>query len=343
MVHGSLNYSSLKAILPSGRFTWSFTLAEVSQPILGTDFLQANSLLVDMTRKRLVNAESFTSISLSQTNVSAMTLNPISLYRDKYAMVLADFPLITIPQFSQVLPKHKVQHHIPTSGPLISSQARQLSPEKLTLAKQEFQKMLEMGTIHQSSSPWASPLHLVPKASGGWRSCRDYRRLNAATLPDRYSIPHTQDFSARLAGATIFSKIDLIRGYHQVPVTDSNISKTAVITPFGLFEFLCMPFGLKNAAQAFQRLMDSVCQSLDFVFVYLDNILVVSTLSQAHLSHLKQLFQPLSEHGLVINLSKCEFGRLHLVFLGNCIDKIGACPLPDKRDAIQTFPRPSTN
>ena len=160
-------------------------------------------------------------------------------------------------------------------------------------------------------------------------------------MPDRYSIPHIQDFSARLAGATIFSKIDLIRGYHQVPVADSDICKTAVITPFGLFKFLRMPFGLKNAAQAFQRLMDSICQSLDFVFVCLDDILVASTSSQTHLSHLKQLFQRLLEHGLVINLSKCEFGRPHLDFLRHRIDKTGACPRPDKVDAIQRLPPPS--
>ena len=166
--------------LSSGRCTCSSTLAEVSQPILGADFLRANSKLIDITRKRLVNAESFTSVSLSRANVSAMTFNAISLKIDKYTMLLADFPLITTPQFSQVLPKHKVQHHITTLGPPISSRARRLSPEKLTLVKQEFQKMLEMGIICRSSSPRTSTLHLVPKASSGWRPCRDYRRLNAA-------------------------------------------------------------------------------------------------------------------------------------------------------------------
>ena len=199
-----------------------------------------------------------------------------------------------------------------------------------------------MGIIRRSSSPWASPLHLVPKPSGGWRPCGDYRRLNAATLQDRYSLPHIQDFAARLDGAKIFSKVDLIRGYHQVPVAEANICKTAVITPFGLFEFLRMPFGLKNAAQAFQRLMDTVCQSLDFVFVYLDDILIASSSHHEHQKHLKILFEKLLSHGLLINLEKCEFGCTHLDFLGHRIGKTGARPLATKVDAICNFPPPKS-
>ena len=328
--------------LPVGRFRWTFVLANVSKPLLGADFLRANSLLVDMQHYRLVNARSFTSTPLCKTNILAPRLNAISTSTNAYAQLLAEFSQISTPQFFQIQPKHNVQHFIVTQGPPVHSRARRLSPEKLALAKQEFNKMLDMGIIRRSSSPWASPLHLVPKPSGGWRPCGDYRRLNAATLPDRYSLPHIQDFAARLDGAKIFSKVDLIRGYHQVPVAEADICKTAVITPFGLFEFLRMPFGLKNAAQAFQRLMDTVCQSLDFVFVYLDDILIASSSHHEHQKHLKILFEKLLSHGLLINLEKCEFGRTHLDFLGHRIDKTGARPLATKVDAIRNFPPPKS-
>ncbi|KAL6490077.1 hypothetical protein MHYP_G00004220 [Metynnis hypsauchen] len=324
------------------RFTWNFVLAKVSTPLLGADFLCANNLLVDIKNRRLVNTETFSSLPCSLSHSSSSRLSGAFSVSDDFSRLLTEFPGLSNPTFVSGNSKHGVEHHITTSGPPVHARARRLAPAKLAVAKAEFDTMERLGIVRRSNSPWASPLHIVQKPGGGWRPCGDYRRLNDATTPDRYPIPNIQDFSAGLAGRIIFSKVDLVRGYHQVPVHPADVPKTAVITPFGLFEFLRMPFGLKNAAQTFQRLMDSVLRDLPFLFVYLDDILVASVSRSEHLHHLRLLFERLSQHGLIINPAKCQFGLHTIDFLGHRITSSGAVPLPAKVEAIQSFVRPLT-
>ena len=196
--------------------------------------------------------------------------------------------------------------------------------------------MEQLGIIHHSASPYSSPLHMVPKSSSGWHPCSDYHCLNNSTTPDCYPIPHIHDFSSHLAGTMVFSKVDLVQGYHQIPVATEDMPKTAIIAPFGLFEYLKMPFRLKNAAQVFQCMMDVVCKELLFTFIYLDNILTASATTEQHEKHLHLLFQWLADNGL-LNPNKCKFGQSEINFLGYHISATGIQPNQEKVAAIQDF------
>ena len=210
------------------------------------------------------------------------------------------------------------------------------------MAKEEIGKLEKLGICYRGKSEWASPLMVTTKPDGGWRVCGDYRRLNSMTPDDRYPVRTLQDFTSELHGKKIFSKIDLLKGYHQIPVADEDVCKTAVITPFGLFVFPRTPFGLKNAGQDFQRLMDQIFGEIPHVFVYIDDILVASETEDEHLKDLKIVLDSLRENGLETNRKKCVLGCSSLEFLGYKVDVNGISPLPERVATIRQFKKPTS-
>ena len=281
-------------------------------------------------------------------------INFVDQKSDPFYQLLDSYSTLSTPSFTPKEVSHGVKHHIPTNCNPIQSKARKLNPEKLEIAKREFQKLVDLGVCYRGKSEWASPLMVAQKPCnspcncaqnfpcGGWRVCGDYRRLNNATVDDKYPVKSLMDFTTNLHGKTIFSKVDLLKGYHQIPVAEGDIGKTAVITPFGLFIFPRCPFGLKNAGQDFQRMMDAILGDLPFCYVYLDDILVFSNSPKQHMEHLRQIFDRLAENGLVVNRAKCVLGVSELDFLGFHVSKDGILPLPDKVEAIRACKPPTS-
>jgi hypothetical protein len=176
--------------------------------------------------------------------------------------------------------------------------------------------MEKAGIILCSNSPWASPLHLVPKKDVSWHPCGDY------------PLPNIQSLNDRLASCTVFSKIDLVKAYHQIPIAKADIPKMATATPFGLWKILFMAFGLRNAAQALQRLKDNILMGLDYVFSFLNDDRVFSKSREQHWTHLRTLFAIFAANDLALNLEKCMLAVSKLDFLGHPISTAGVAPPP---------------
>ena len=201
----------------------------------------------------------------------------------------------------------------------------------IALADEERKAIIDLkekGVIQESVSAWASPIVLVRKKNGKIRPCVDYRRLNAITRKDAFPLPRTQDCLDAVAGSKLFSTFDLTSGYHQIPVRQKDIQKTAFVTKYGLFEFTKMPFGLTNAPASFERLMEIALQGLQWqtCLIYLDDIIVFGSNFDEHMTRVEEILQRLREANLKLQPGKCHLFQTEVNFLGHIVGVDGVRP-----------------
>ncbi|GJZ61795.1 reverse transcriptase domain-containing protein [Tanacetum coccineum] len=202
----------------------------------------------------------------------------------------------------------------------------------------------DKGFIRQVTIHGGAPISFVKKKDGSFRMCIDYRELNKLTVKNRYPLPRIDDLFDQLQGSSIYSKIDLRSGYHQLRVREEDIPKTAFRTRYGHYEFRVMPFGLTNAPAVFMDLMNRVCKPyLDkFVIVFIDDILIYSHNEKEHEEHLKTILELLKEEELYAKFSKCEFWINTVKFLGHVIDSSGIHVDPAKIETVKNWASPTT-
>jgi hypothetical protein len=276
-----------------------------------------------------------------ETNINTEPLDPSSLtkhFLDKYKDVFpAELP-------RRLPPKRKVAHTIPTQeGAIPPCRAMyRLSPKEREVMEATIRDLLDKGYIEPSSAPYGAPIVFAVKKDQSLRMCCDYRALNKQTIKNKWPMPRADDLFDRLAGATVFSALDLASGYHQIRIAQEDVEKTAFRTPLGSFQWLVLPFGLSNAPATFASVMADVFgpEFNKFVCVYLDDILVFSKDVAEHTMHLQRVLDQLRKHQLYAKLEKCKFFQPEVSFLGHIIRAGEIAPDPQKIQVVQQWPQP---
>jgi hypothetical protein len=226
----------------------------------------------------------------------------------------------------------------------VSNPVFRLSSAEQNALKSQIELLLEKRFILPSVNRWGAPVLFAPKKDGGLRMCLDYRALNKLTVKDKWPIPRVYELFDRLHGATHFSNIELRSGYYQIRVREGDVPKTCIRTRYGFFEFLVMPFGLTNVPSTFQALMNEVFRDYidNFILVYLDDVLIFSRSEEEHKYHVEMVLQRLRDEKLFVKLSKCEFSKSSVSFLGHIVGANGLQMEEKKVEAVVKWPRPTT-
>ena len=240
---------------------------------------------------------------------------------------------------------NKVKHTMTMkSDKIVKLRPRRVPLAKLPALKNELDDMIEAGVIEPSGSAWASPIVTADKKDGSLRVCVDYREVNDLTVKDSYPLPRIDDSLDALSGAKWFSSLDLRSGYWQVKMDPKDKEKTAFTSPYGLYQFTTMPFGLANAPSTFQRLMDLVLVGLHWeaCLIYLDDVIVFGRSFEEHLERLRSVLERFKEANLQLNPSKCHLFQSQIECLGFIVSADGVATDPEKTEAVRDWPVPKT-
>jgi hypothetical protein len=305
--------------------------------ILGMSWMKMHKVVLDMaTRLVYLNSPVYGKVTLHLPAISCIktSLHHVVERRLKDNHMVWEFPDVFPHDLSGIPPKRAIEFKIelqPGTAP-ISKASYKMSWEELAELKIQLKDLLDKCFIHLTSSPWGCPALFISKKDKGLHLCVDYRPLNAVTIKNKYPLPRIDILFDQLAGAQVFSKIDLRSGYHQIKIRDEDIPKTAFSTRYGLYEYLVMSFGLTNAPAHLIYLMNSVFMTeLDkFVMVFIDDIHVYSKSMEDHEEHLWVVLQWLRDHQLYAKFSTCEFWINEVSFLGHVISSEGIIVDPSK-------------
>nr|GEZ83453.1 putative reverse transcriptase domain-containing protein [Tanacetum cinerariifolium] len=225
--------------------------------------------------------------------------------------IVKNFPEVFPEDLPGIPPARQVEFQIDLvpGAALVARAPYRLAPSEMKELAEQLQELFDKGFIIPSSSPWGAPVLFVKKKDGSFRMCIDYREVNKLTVKNQYPLPRIDDLFDQLQGSSMYSKIDLRSGYHQLRVREEDIPKTAFRTRYGHYEFQVMPFGLTNAPAIFMDLMNRVCKPYvdKFVIVFIDDILIYSKNKEEHEEHLKKILELLKKEKLYVKFSKCEF------------------------------------
>ncbi|GJU69738.1 putative reverse transcriptase domain-containing protein [Tanacetum coccineum] len=260
--------------------------------------------------------------------------------------IVQDFPEVFPEDLPGIPPTRQVEFQIdlmPGAAPVARAPYR-LAPSEMKELSDQLKELSDKGFIRPSSSPWGAPVLFVKKKDGSFRMCIDYRELNKLTVKNRYPLPRIDDLFDQLQGSSVYSKIDLRSGYHQLRVREEDIPKTAFRTRYGHYEFQVMPFSLTNAPVVFMDLMNQVCKPYlnKFVIVFIDDILIYSKNKQEHEKHLKLILELLKKEQLYAKFSKCEFWIPRVQLLGHMIGSQGIHVDPAKIESVKDWESPKT-